>query len=151
MPEDGHIASCWYRPVKYRSRPYLQQLTRIDWMRIITEYRRELLTNTFVFETEKSMRIEEADLTTLKTAQRRGRVRSPDTQALIESIDPLVPGAAKAVVVESGQTPQKVRARVMYAGKASGKKLQAAISGNRVLFALREERRRPGRPRKNPA
>ncbi|MCH7594388.1 MAG: hypothetical protein IIB27_07755 [Chloroflexi bacterium] len=97
------------------------------------------------------MRIEEADLTTLKTAQRRGRVRSPETQELIEAIDSLVPGAAKAVVVESGQTPQKVRARVMYAGKASGKKLQAAISGNRVLFALREERRRPGRPRKNPA
>ena len=89
-------------------------------------------------------------LNTLKTAQRRGRVRSPETQELIEAIDSLVPGAAKAVVVESGQTPQKVRARVMYAGKAAGKKLQAAISGNKVLFALKEERRRPGRPRKNP-
>jgi hypothetical protein len=39
----------------------------------------------------------------------------------------------------------------MYAGKAAGKNLQAAISGNKVLFALKEERRRPGRPRKNPA
>jgi hypothetical protein len=38
----------------------------------------------------------------------------------------------------------------MYAGKAAGKKLQAAISGNKVLFALKEEKRRPGRPRKNP-
>ncbi|MFP6594435.1 MAG: hypothetical protein VB860_05580 [Dehalococcoidia bacterium] len=97
------------------------------------------------------MRIEEADLNTLKTAQRRGRVRSPETQELIEAIDSLVPGAAKAVVVEPGQTSQKVRARVMYAGKAAGKNLQAAISGNKVLFALKEERRRPGRPRKNPA
>ena len=96
------------------------------------------------------MRIEEADLTTLKTAQRRGRVRSPETQELVEAIDTLVPGAAKAVVVEGGQTPQKVRARVMYAGKAAGKPLQAAISGDRVLFALKEVRRRPGRPRKNP-
>ena len=96
------------------------------------------------------MRIEDADLTALKTAQRRGRVRSPQTQELVEAIDSLVPGDAKAVVVEGGQTPQKVRARVMYAGKAAGKKLQAAISGDRVLFALKEERRRPGRPRKNP-
>lgn len=96
------------------------------------------------------MRIEEADLTTLKTAQRRGRVRSPETQELIEAIDSLAAGTAKAVVVEPGQTSQKVRARVMYAGKAAGKKLQAAISGNRVLFALKEEKRRPGRPRKNP-
>ena len=62
------------------------------------------------------MRIENADLTTLKTAQRRGRLRSPETQALVEAIDSLVPGAAKAVVVEGGQTPQRVRARVMYAG-----------------------------------
>ncbi|MDA1258663.1 MAG: hypothetical protein O3C10_12625 [Chloroflexi bacterium] len=96
------------------------------------------------------MRIEDADLTMLKTAQRRGRVRSPETQELIEAIDSLVPGAAKAVVVESGESAQKVRARVMYAGKATGKKLQAAISNNRVLFALKEEKRRPGRPRKNP-
>ena len=96
------------------------------------------------------MRIEDADLTALKTAQRRGRVRSPQTQELVEAIDSLVPGDAKAVVVEGGQTPQKVRARVMYAGKAAGKKLQAAISGDRVLFALKEERRRLGRPRKNP-
>ena len=97
------------------------------------------------------MRIEEADLTTLKTAQRRGRVRPPETQELIEAIDSPVPGAAKGGAAESGQTPRKRRPAVMYAGKASGKKLQAAISGNRVLFALREERRRPGRPRKNPA
>ncbi|MFP6678886.1 MAG: hypothetical protein VB824_01855 [Dehalococcoidia bacterium] len=96
------------------------------------------------------MRIEEADLNTLKLAQRRGRVRSSETQELIEAIDSLVPGAAKSVVIEPGQTAQKARARVMYAGKAAGKKLQAAISGNKVLFALKEEKRRPGRPRKNP-
>jgi hypothetical protein len=77
------------------------------------------------------MRIEEADLNTLKTAQRRGRVRSPETQELVEAIDSLVPGAAMSVVIEAGETPQKIRARVMYAGKA--------------------EKRRPGRPRKNPA
>ena len=96
------------------------------------------------------MRIEEADLNTLKMAQRRGRVRSPETQELIEAIDSLVPGAAKSVVIEPGRTAQNIRARVMYAGKAAGKKLQVAISGNKVLFALKEEKRRPGRPRKHP-
>ena len=69
------------------------------------------------------MRIEEADLNTLKTAQRRGRVRSPETQELIEAIDSLVSGTAKSVEIEPGQTAQKVRALVMYAGKAAGKKL----------------------------
>ncbi len=96
------------------------------------------------------MRIVDADLSSLKTAARRGRVRSPETQQLVEAIDSLRTGQAKAVMVEGGQTPQKVRARVMYAAKATGKRLQAAIQGDRVLFALKEERRRPGRPRKNP-
>ncbi len=96
------------------------------------------------------MRIVDADLNTLKRAAKRGRVRSPETQQLIEAIDGLIPGQAKAVVVDAGQTPEKVRARVMYAAKAAGRKLQAAMQGDRVLFALREEKRRPGRPRKNP-
>ena len=55
------------------------------------------------------------------------------------------------LLVEGGQAPQKVRARVMYAGKAAGKKLQVAISGDQVLFALEEKRRGPGRPRKDPS
>ena len=96
------------------------------------------------------MQIVEADLATLKIAAKRGRVRSPETQQLIEAIDKLQPGEARAVVLDGEQSPEKVRARIMYAAKASGKKLQAAVKEDRVLFALKEEKRRPGRPRKNP-
>ncbi len=49
-------------------------------------------------------------------------------------------------MVEAGQTPEKVRARLMYAAKACDVKLQVAIQGDRVLFALRDGRgwrRRP--------
>jgi len=85
------------------------------------------------------MRIEEADLNTLKKAQRRGRVRSPETQELIEAIDSLVPGAAKSVVIEPGQTSQKVRASVMYAGKAAGKKTPSCYL--REQSTVRSQRR----------
>jgi hypothetical protein len=84
------------------------------------------------------LNIEETEFNRMKKAQRRGRVRSRETQELIDAINSLVPGVAKAVVVGPGQTSQKVRARVMYAGKAAGKSLQAAVSGNKVLFALKD-------------
>ena len=91
------------------------------------------------------MQIVNADLATLKSAARRGRTRSPETLQLIEVIESLQPGKAKAVVVEPGTTPEKVRARLMYAAKVVDVKLQVAIQSDRVLFALRNGRRRRGR------
>lgn len=42
-----------------------------------------------------------------------------------------------------------MRARVSYAAKIVGRKLQVAIDDSRVLFALKEIMRGRGRPRKN--
>ena len=88
------------------------------------------------------MKIVEADLAALKSAARRGRARSPETQQLVEAIESLEPGKAKAVVVEGGETAAKVRARLMYVAKAAGVKLDTAVKDDRVLFALKNGRRR---------
>ena len=88
------------------------------------------------------MKIVEADLAALKSAARRGRARSPETQQLVEAIESLEPGEAKAVVVEGGETAAKVRARLMYVAKAVGVKLDMAVKEDRVLFALKNGRRR---------
>ncbi len=88
------------------------------------------------------MTIVEADLAALKSAARRGRTRSPETQQLVEAIESLEPGKAKAVVVEGGETAAMVRARLMYVAKAVGVKLDMAVKEDRVLFALKNGRRR---------
>jgi hypothetical protein len=62
---------------------------------------------------------------------------------MIEAIDDLGPGKAKAVIVEPGQDPAKVRARLMYAAKIVGRRLRVVVEDDRILFA-----RGPGRPRK---
>ena len=92
------------------------------------------------------MRIVNVELTELKSAGRRGRTRSPETLQLIKAIESLKTGEAKAIVVESGQTAAKVRAKLMYVAKAIDVKLQVAIKDDRVMFA-RQARR--GRPRKS--
>ena len=89
------------------------------------------------------MRIIDADINALKRTRARGRVRSPETRQLIEAIDDLGPGKAKAIMLEPGQDAAKVRARLMYASKIAGKKLSVVLQEDRVLFA-----RGPGRPRK---
>lgn len=91
------------------------------------------------------MRIVNATLNQLKSASRRGRTRSPETAQLIEAIDSLERGKAKAIVIEPGQTAAKVRAKLMYAANAAGVKLQVAVKDDRVMFARRVTR---GRPRK---
>ncbi|MBI4219075.1 MAG: hypothetical protein HY682_02950, partial [Chloroflexi bacterium] len=58
------------------------------------------------------MNIVDADLTALRKAAKRGRVRSAETQQLIDTIDSLDPGEAKAVVLGRGEKAEKVRARV---------------------------------------
>ncbi len=81
------------------------------------------------------------DIAGLKSAARRVRIRSPETLQLVEAIESLQPGQTKAIIVEAGQTPEKVRARLMYAAKTCEAKLQVATRGDRVLFALRNGRR----------
>ena len=58
------------------------------------------------------------------------------------AIESLEPGKAKAVVVEGGETAAMVRARLMYVAKAVGVKLDMAVKEDRVLFALKNGRRR---------
>ena len=91
------------------------------------------------------MQITDATLAELKSAGRRGRTRSPETVALIEAIESLKAGEAKAIVVEPGQSAAMVRAKLMYVSKSIGVKLQIATQDDRVMFA-RQSRR--GRPRK---
>ena len=89
------------------------------------------------------MRIVDADINALKRTRARGRVRSPETRQLVEAIDGLGSGKAKAIILEEGQDAAKVRARLMYAAKIAGKRLRVVLEEDRVLFA-----RGPGRPRK---
>jgi hypothetical protein len=96
---------------------------------------------------EDFVNIIDADLSTLRKAAKRGRVRSAETQQLIDIIDGLEIGDAKAIVLGRSEKAEKIRARVAYAAKIVGKSLQIAIHEDRVLFALKGRR---GRPRKNP-
>ena len=89
------------------------------------------------------MRIVDAELNELKSAGRRGRTRSSETLQLIEAIDSLERGKAKAIVVEAGQTAAKVRAKLMHAAKANNVKLDVAVKDDRVIFARKPQRGRP--------
>ena len=88
------------------------------------------------------MRIVDAGIEALENAARRGRVRSPETQQLVDTIDSLTRGTAKAILLEPGQTAQKVRSRLAYAARIAGKRLQIVVQEDRVLFALSRRRAR---------
>ena len=88
------------------------------------------------------MRIVDVPISQVRNAPRRGRSRSAETERLIEAIDSLGSGTAKALVLEPGEEPPKVRAKLMYAAKITGRRLQVVVEEDRILFA-----RGPGRPR----
>jgi len=94
------------------------------------------------FKGESTVRIVDADIAALSNAAKRGRVRSPETQQLIDTIDSMSQGTAKAILLEPGQTGQKVRSRLAYAARIAGKRLQIVIQEDRVLFALSQRRAR---------
>ena len=73
---------------------------------------------------------------------RRGRRRSTETVQLIEVIQSLESGKAKAIVPDRGQNLAKVRAKLMYAAKLAGVRLRVVVADDRVLFT-----RGPGRLR----
>ena len=93
------------------------------------------------------MEIVDVDIRELRKAVRRGRSRSPETIALMQAIEELAPGQAKAIVIEAGQTGEEVRARLHYAAKIVDRRLQLVIEEKQVLFALRQVRRRRRRRR----
>jgi len=85
--------------------------------------------------------IVDADIGSLRTAGRAGRARSPETRDLIEAIQALGPGQAKAVLLDPGETIPKIRSRLAYASRIAGKKIRIATDGQRLLFTLRHEGR----------
>lgn len=87
------------------------------------------------------MKIVDADIKQLASSRRSGRTRSAMTNKLIESVEDLQPGAAKAVELEAGETVQKIRARLTYSARVAGRKLSIAVDGNRVLFALKNRQK----------
>ncbi len=73
---------------------------------------------------------------------RGGRSRSAETVQLIEAIQSLESGKARAIVPEPGQDLSKARAKLMYAAKLAGVRLRVVVADDRVLFT-----RGPGRLR----
>ena len=96
-----------------------------------------------------NLKIVDINIEELSRASRRGRVRSAETQQLMNAIDALKSGAAKAIVLGSGDNPAKVRARIAYAGRLAGKRLQIAVESDRILFGLSDRPARRRRRRKS--
>ncbi len=83
------------------------------------------------------MNIIDIPITQLRRAfrSRGSRRRSPETVQLVEAIQSLGSGRAKAVIADPGEDLAKVRAKLMYAAKLAGVKLRIAITDDRALFA----------------
>ena len=75
-------------------------------------------------------------------SSRGSRRRSPETVQLIEAIQSLESGTAKAIVPDPGQDLAKARAKLMYAAKIAGVRLRVVVTEDQVLFTMG-----PGRPR----
>ncbi len=92
------------------------------------------------------MKIIDVDIHELERVGRRGRARSEATQQLLDVIDSLKPKQAKAIMLASGDTSSKISARLNYAARLVGKRLQIASQEDRILFALSN---RPARRRRS--
>ena len=88
------------------------------------------------------MKIVNADLQEFESGLGRGLVRSRETQALVDAINSLDKKTAKAVMIENGDTVNRVRSRIRYAAKIAGKPVKTVAKKDRVLFALSARRRR---------
>ena len=85
---------------------------------------------------EHTLKLVDIDISELKSVARRGRARSEETTQLVEAIDGLKSGAAKGIVIANLAEAKKVRARLLYAARIAGKRLQIAEKDSRVLFAV---------------
>ena len=83
------------------------------------------------------MKIVEASLADMKTAQRGRRQRSPETQELIDTILGLKPGQARALIPEGDETVKRLRPRISYAARVAGKKVRIVAKEDKVMFTLR--------------
>ena len=90
------------------------------------------------------MKIVDADISALKRTRSRRKVRSLEIQQMVDAIDTLQTGKAKALIVEPGQDTTKLRTKLMYASKIAGRKLRVVVEGDRIFFT-----KGPGRPRKS--
>ena len=90
------------------------------------------------------VRIVDADIGTVRNAARAGRARSPETKRLIQAVEDLAPGRAKAILLDAGETASKARGRLVYAARVADRKLRIVTDGQRVLFALRDSSGRRG-------
>ena len=76
-----------------------------------------------------------------RSLRKRGsRRRSPKTVQLVEAIQSLGSGRAKAVIPDPGEDLAKVRRRLMYAARIAGVRLRTALLENRVVFTRQPRR-----------
>lgn len=86
-----------------------------------------------------ALNIVDADIGVLRRLTRPGRARSAETLKLINAIESLKPGQAKALVLEPGDTIQALRSKLGYAARAAGVKLRTASDGSQLIFALQKK------------
>lgn len=86
-----------------------------------------------------ALNIVDADIGALRKLTRPGRARSAETLKLINAIESLKPGQAKALVLEAGDTIPALRSKLGYAARAAGVKLRTASDGSRLIFALQKK------------
>ena len=85
------------------------------------------------------IRIVEADLNDMLGKRRAGRIRSPEMQAMLDSISRLRPGKARAILPDEGETIPAMRSRLAYAARVAGVKLRIATTHDRIMFTLRRD------------
>lgn len=83
------------------------------------------------------MTIVDADIDNLRKAARTGRVRSTETLELVQAIETLEPGKAKALIPDEGETVGRLRSKLSYAARSADTKIRIVTDENRVMFALR--------------
>lgn len=96
---------------------------------------------------KRTMKIIDIELSEINAASNRGRVRSAETQKLINVISDLDRKTAKAVIIEKGVSAAKIRSRLAYAAKLAGRRLRISVREDRVMFAIspRKRQRRAGK------
>ena len=84
--------------------------------------------------------ITDVSLNDMQSAARRTRVRSPEVQQLVDAVEALKPGAAKAVTLPEGMTAAKLRTKVARAAQIAGVRLRTTVGDDgRLYFALAEK------------
>ena len=85
--------------------------------------------------------ITDVSLNDMQSAARRTRVRSPEVQQLVDAVEALKPGAAKAVTLPEGMTAAKARTKLTRAAQIAGVKLRTTVGDDgRLYFTLRSEK-----------